>query len=520
MNLKTSFTAGGKGHLLALLAGAVFPLGLAPLNFWPLIPVSMAVLLATLNGQTPKRAFWRAFLYGLGFHGVGVSWVYVSIHYYGGTPTWLAGLGTFGFCAFLSLLLFSLPFWAFARWRLDRYALLTFPAIWVLMEWSKSWLLSGFPWLWAGYGFIDSPFAGLAPVAGTLGLSLLAAVAAVLLLQLVQREASHRLAAGIALAVMLVGCWLLHTLEWTLPDLGKHRTVALIQGNIPQEQKWDPKFRRMIFDVYLGATKQNMDADFILWPEAAYPVYYHQALDTITQLDLSAKRQGTAIVAGVPQWDLQHNRDIYHNSIFVIGDGEGIYNKQKLVPFGEYIPLEDLLRDTIPFFNLPMSSFTPGRSDQPPLQANGLLFNAFICYEVVYPELVRKQARGMDFLVTISNDAWFGHSWGPLQHFEMARMRALETGKYMLRSTNTGITAIIDNHGRVLSRLPQFERGVLRGDIYATNGTTPFVRYGQWPVLGLCFAALLLGVGLSLRPQPEVERRPEYQKGAALRRRS
>ena len=511
MTIKTSITTGGKGHLLALLAGAIFPLGLAPLGIWPLIPVSLALLALLLEDQSPKRAFWRAFFYGMGFNGVGVSWVYVSIHYHGGTAAWLAGLGTIGFCAFLSLLTLSIPFWAYRRWQLDRYALLTFPAIWVLAEWSKSWMLSGFPWLWAGYGFIDSPVAGLAPIAGTLGLSLLASVSAVLLRLICKRENLRRIPAVVALVVIWVACWTLKGIDWTLPDLAQTRQVALIQGNIPQEEKWDPRFRKKIFDIYVSNSRKNLDADFILWPEAAYPVYYHQALKTITELDIQAAAQSTAIVSGVPRWEPQENGlDRYYNSVFVIGDGDGMYNKQKLVPFGEYVPLEDVLRGLLPFFNLPMSSFTKGASDQAPLIANGLNFAVFICYEVVYPELVRQQAKGKDFLVTISNDAWFGHSWGPIQHFQMARMRALETGKYLLRGTNTGITAVIDNHGKVQAQLPAFEQGVLRGVMYGTQGTTPFIQLGHWPVLGLCLLGLVVGLILSRRQEPAPEVRPLY----------
>lgn len=519
MTVKTSITTGGKGHLLALLAGAVFPLGLAPLGIWPLIPVSLALLVVLLEGQTPQRAFWRALLYGMGFNGVGVSWVYVSIHYHGGTSAWLSALGTLGFCAFLSLLTLSLPFWAYRRWQLDRYALLTFPAIWVLMEWSKSWLLSGFPWLWAGYGFIDSPISGLAPVAGALGLSLVAAVSAVLLRFIFKKDNLRRTPLIAGLAVMWLGCWALYNLEWTLPDLAQTRKVALIQGNIPQEQKWDPAYRGKIFDTYISNTEKNLDADFILWPEAAYPVYYHQALKTITNLDIKASEHSTAIVSGVPRWEpLENGGDRYYNSVFVIGNGEGMYNKQKLVPFGEYVPLEDTLRGLLPFFNLPMSSFTKGADDQPPLIANGMNFAAFICYEVVYPELVRQQAKGKDFLVTISNDAWFGHSWGPIQHFQMARMRALETGKYLLRGTNTGITAIIDHKGHVQSKLPSFQQGVLKGVMYGTQGVTPFVQFGHWPVLGLCFLGLVAGVVLSLRKEPEPEVRPLYHNSSYPRK--
>ncbi|RLP53823.1 MAG: apolipoprotein N-acyltransferase [Ketobacter sp.] len=500
MTLKTSISAGAKGAVLAFVAGALFPLGLAPVGAWPIIPVSLALLLFVLEGQTSSVVFRRALIFGLGFNGVGVSWVFVSIHYFGGTPAWLAAIGTGAFILTLSLVFFAVPFWFARKLRIDHYAIISFPALWVAIEWSKSWFLSGFPWLWAGYGFVDSPFAGLAPISGVLGLSYMSALCAVFLRFMVLRQRTIRIASACALGVLLIVCWGLNTITWTTPDATNLREVALVQGNIPQQQKWDPAYRQKIFDTYSSLTEQSWDANIILWPEAAYPVFHHQALNFITKLDIKATDNNVAIISGIARWEPQDNGEQHnYNSIFVIGDGDGVYNKQKLVPFGEYVPLEGLMRGLIPFFNLPMSSFNAGDKDQAPLYATGLSFAAFICYEIVYPELVRKEAKNKDFLVTISNDAWFGHSWGPLQHFQMARMRALETGKYIVRGTNNGITAIIDHHGNVRSRLPQFEQGILKGEIYSTVGVTPFVRIGQWPPVALALISLILGAALSHR---------------------
>lgn len=510
MTLKTSLSSGGTGHLLALAAGALFPLGLAPLSLWPLIPVSLALLVMVLDGQSPGRSFWRAWLYGLGFNGVGVSWVYVSIHYFGHTPLWLSVIATALFVAFLALVLFALPFWLYSKFKLDRFPLLTFPAIWVLMEWSKTWILSGFPWLWAGYGFIDTPLAGLAPVTGVLGISLVVAVTGVCLYLLLQRDNLKRWQ-PIALVLLLWGAgYGLSQQTWTQPDLKKTLKVALLQGNIDQDQKWDPRYRDAILRTYKEMTEQSWNADLILWPEAAYPVFYHEAFNFITNLDIRAREKKVAIVSGVPYFEMKSEEAHYYNSIFVIGDGEGLYHKQKLVPFGEYVPLQSLIRGLIPFFNLPMSSFTAGADNQPALEAKGLRFSAYICYEIVYPELVRLNAQNRDFLITISNDAWFGHSWGPIQHFQMARMRALETGKYLLRGTNTGITAVFDPQGRVQGQIPAFQPGILQGLVYGMTGVTPYVKTGYWPILGLALLLLVIGAALGLRPERPVQVRPLY----------
>lgn len=511
MSFNRSPTAGGKGHLLALLAGAVFPLGLAPLDWWPVIPLSLAVLVWLLEGLQPRQAFWRAWWYGVGFNGVGVSWVYVSIHYFGHTPLWLSVVATSLFVAFLALIFFAIPFWFYRRFNLDRTALLTFPAIWVLAEWSKTWFMSGFPWLWAGYGFIDTPLAPLGPVTGVLGISFVVALTAVLLRQLVQRYNFQRGRTLVALLALWGAVFALGQLQWTQVKTDQTLKVALLQGNVAQERKWDPAYRDFILLTYKNLTEQSWDADIILWPEAAYPVFHHEAVQFITNLDVRAREKNVAIVSGVPFWERIEGRDTYYNSAFVIGDGDGLYHKQKLVPFGEYVPLEAVIRGLIPFFNLPMSSFTRGGDNQPALEAKGLKFSTYICYEIVYPELVRAEAQGRDFLVTISNDAWFGHSWGPLQHFQMARMRALETGKYLLRGTNTGITAIIDQQGKVTAQIPSFKEGILRGSFHPVSGETPFMRWGWWPVLGLCFLLVLIGMEQGWGQAQRSQERPFFR---------
>jgi apolipoprotein N-acyltransferase len=447
----------------------------------------------------------------MGFNGVGVSWVYVSIHYFGHTPLWLSVIATTAFVAFLSLIFFAIPFGFYRLFKLDRTAVLTFPAIWVLAEWSKTWFLSGFPWLWAGYGFVDTPLAPLGPITGVLGISFVAALTAVLLRQLVKRLNRRRGYTVLALIVIWGAGFALQQVRWVQPNAEPVLKVALAQGNIDQDKKWDPAYRDFILLTYKNLTEQAWDADIILWPEAAYPVFHHEAANFIGNLDIRATEKNVAVISGVPFWRWENERSTYYNSIFVIGDGDGMYHKQKLVPFGEYVPLEQLIRGLIPFFNLPMSSFTPGSDQQEPLVAKGLKFAAYICYEIVYPELVRKEATGKDFLVTISNDAWFGHSWGPLQHFQMARMRALETGKYLLRGTNTGVTAVIDPYGKVLGQLPQFSEGLLKGSFRTVSGTTPFMHWGWWPVLILSGLLVLVGMAMGLGPAQSPEDRPLFR---------
>lgn len=494
MNIKTSWTSGYRGNLLALIAGALFPLGFAPIGLWPLCLVSLALFIPLLEGQTAKRTLLRGWLYGFGFYSVGVSWVYISINTYGYTPQWLSTILTGLFAAGLALF-FALFAWSYQKLRLHHWYWLGFPCWWVIFEWIKAWLLSGFPWLYAGNAFIDTPLAGLAPISGVLGLSWIVAFTSALLVMALQRPAKQRLIVA-ALAVIWGGSFFLNSITWVTPSLSKALNIAIVQGNIPQEKKWDPKERENIFSTYTTHTEQNWDKDLIIWPEAALPVFYQEAKEFMARIDLKAKDTDTALITGTPYWRIGDSDYDYFNSIIALGKGQGVYHKQRLVPFGEYVPLEDWIRGMIPFFDLPMSSFTRGESSQQPLLAADASFAPFICYEIVYPELVRRMGKDADYLITISNDAWFGRSWGPYQHFQIARMRALELGKYLIRGTNTGITAIIDYHGDVQTLLPQFEESVLTGTIYSTQGRTPYQAFGWWPVLALC----LLGViGIQLR---------------------
>jgi apolipoprotein N-acyltransferase len=234
--------------------------------------------------------------------------------------------------------------------------------------------------------------------------------------------------------------------------------------------------------------------DLIIWPEAAITLFAHQADDFLDEMAARARAGGSTLVAGIPAFELDpvSREGVFRNTAIAIGKGEGRYVKRRLVPFGEYVPLENLLRGVIEFFDLPMSHARPGERQQPLLKADGWQLAMAICYEVIYPELVRVLAGDADLIVTISNDAWFGDSIGPLQHMQMARMRALENGRYVLRSTNNGVTAIVAADGRIRAQIPQFEPGVLVGDFEVMVGTTPYGRFGHLPVLAVALVLLFL----------------------------
>ena len=297
------------------------------------------------------------------------------------------------------------------------------------------------------------------------------------------------------IAVLWLTGWQLQQAKWVAPASASPLSIGIVQANIPQELKWQRQYYEPTLALYASMTEPLLGRDIVLWPESAIPNYYQRAQQFLEPLSQHALEQGTALITGIP-WR-REGSETYHNSIIAIGEGSGVYHKQRLVPFGEYIPLGNWLRGLVDFFDLPMSAFTPGPAGQATLLAHDFRLSPFICYEIVYPELVRNYARQADLMITISNDSWFGTSIGPLQHLQMARMRALENGRYLIRATNNGISAIIDERGKLVVSSPQFERLSLTGEAQVMLGATPFSRIGSGPVVFLCvlLLTLVLGVG-------------------------
>ena len=483
--------------LIALLAGAVFIFALAPYGFWPVALVSPAILYALLMPQmSGKRAFVIGQAYGTGLWCVGAFWLYTSIHVYGDTPVWLAlimialmGLGMGLFHGFLALI-FN---------RVVGKQPLSFAALWVLQEWMKTWLFTGFPWLFVGYAFTEQYWlSSLAPVAGVFAVSFVAVLLAASLVELLRRRGGYMIPAS-ALLVVSCALWLINP-QWTKPKGTPDLSVSLIQGNIPQDLKWLTEYQIETLKIYANLTRTEWGRDIVLWPESSIPMFQTDAVGFITEMVKMAKETNTTWVTGIPYKDeaaFDAKTDKYppfYNSVIALGaEAEGLYKKQRLVPFGEYIPFEGML-DILP--NLAGSqeilSYSRGSDNQSPLRVRVHNLGAAVCYEVAYPDTTRKNAINTDFLLTISNDAWFGTSAGPLQHLQMVQMRALENGRWFMRATNTGVTAIIDHKGRIVERAPQFERTVLRGDIQARVGNTPFMNFGNYPILILIALLLLL----------------------------
>lgn len=478
--------------LLALLLGGLMPLTLAPWNVWPLALPCIALFSELLRDQRPRAAAWGGFCFGFGLWAVGASWLYVSIHDYGNTPMWLA-VPMVGLVAAVMALFFAAVGWLQGRFFTGRAHNAGFAALFVLGEWLRSWLLTGFPWLFTGYAFLATPLQGYAPVVGVFGVSLAAIASAQWLARLLLEPTGR-----VKTVLLLVALWgagaALDRVTWTQVS-ETPLTVSVVQGNIPQEDKWQTEWRDKTLDRYLQMSASEWGRDLVIWPEAAMPLFLNEAEDVLGDIDDRAKASNSTFMTGILYAGPGEGGHKYrfYNSMIALGNGSGLYSKQRLVPFGEFVPMGSLLRGLIPFFDLPMSGFTEGEPDQPPLLAGHVAIAPNICYEIAYPDLVRRSAMRADLLVTISNDGWFGHSSGPLQHFQLVQMRALETGRQIISATNTGVSAVVDEKGRVTARAPQFRQLVLRAPVHASHGLTPYVAMGNAGVLLVCGGLLLLG---------------------------
>ncbi|MDY6978969.1 MAG: apolipoprotein N-acyltransferase [Pseudomonadota bacterium] len=500
-------------HGLALLAGAALPLAFAPFGFIPLAYLAPALLFYLWLDASPRQAMLSGYLFGLGLFGVGVSWVYVAIHEFGYASVALAAFLTALFVAFLALYYALAGYLAvriqqvLAGHRHHRLLslLLVFPAIWIFLEWVRGWFLTGFPWLNLGYSQVDNGLGGFAPLLGVYGLGWVTLLAAALLL-LILLYRNRRKQVGLLLifvGIHLAGYGLLQ-IDWSRP-VGEPLRVSLIQGNLPQATKWDPAAIRKRLTLYRELTEQHWDSDIIVWPENAVTTLYHNIKDDyLADLQQQAREHHSDIVLGLPVMDRQTRQ--YFSSMISIGRTPGMYHKTHLVPFGEYVPLETVLRGMIAFFDLPMSSFSRGGLDQPLLQAGGQPVATTVCYEDAFGEEVIRQLPEARLMINGSNNAWYGDSFAPHQHLQIARMRALETARPLLRATTNGISAIVDHKGRLLARSVQFETDITRGTIQPRQGSTPYIRFGNYPVLLLL---LLTGIAVFWLVRIQPVTRPE-----------
>lgn len=490
--VRTPFSA-----LLLLLVGASNTLAFAPFHLWPVALLAPAVLFYCWSEATSKRACWQGLYFGIGFFGSSVSWVYISMHRFGGMSMLLAGLATMLFVVVLALFIALQGYLANKAFTHKNIRLLlVYPVVWVVFEWLRAVLFTGFPWVFLGYSQLSSPFAGFAPILGVYGVSLACVFSSAWLVYLFVGN-RLKVLAGLGIILLMVLGFGLTQVSWTHVSTKPVR-VSLVQGNIPQTLKWDPQILLNTLSVYNALTLLHVkQSDLIIWPENAIPAYAAQITPYLDSLTAMLKQHHIGLIAGMPiRGD---DASTYFNGAKGFGLVSGQYVKHHLVPFGEYIPFEAWFGQLLAILEVPMSHFSAGALKQPLLRFNGLNIAVFICYESVYPRQIRAALQGANLMVTLTDDAWFGDSLGPPQHAQMNRMRALETGRYMLNATNNGITDIITPKGQILAIFPAFKSGVLQGDVYAVTGQTPWLRFGLMPLFLLFFMCLVLGVILDRR---------------------
>lgn len=475
--------------------GAPAFLAFAPTRAFWLLPVLLGTLVwLGLRAQNWRRAWWLGFWFGLGYFLCGVGWVYVSMHDFGGMPVPVAAFATALFCAYLALYpaaataVLALPGRA-TGWR----AAWMFPALWAVSEWLRGWVFTGFPWLAAGYSQVpDGPFGHFAPVLGVYGVSWLTALVAGCLGWLAH-DWRRRPAASWALALLIMAAGAsLRPVDWTRPA-GAPVAVTLLQGNIEQSLKWRPEHARATLDTYRDMTLAARTR-LILLPETALPLFDRDVPpDYLAELAGHARSLGGDVLLGIPQFVSQ---DEYYNSVISLGGAPAqAYRKYHLVPFGDYFPRWGPLTWLMRTLQIPMSSFSRGAPRQAPLAVAGQKVAVNICYEDVFGEEIIRQLPEATLLANFTNDAWWGRSAAADQHMQISQMRARETGRALLRATNTGVTAIIDARGHTRGVLPQFTQAALTGAVQGMTGSTPFIRWGNGAFL-IIVAVLLIGAAL------------------------
>ena len=475
--------------VLAFGAGALLACAFAPLQWWPLAILCPAVLMWLWEEAAPREAASTGFWFSFGTFLAGTYWLFVSIHVIGKAPVWLTValmLGLIGIMAVYNALIG----YAVARW-LPRGGVLRWligiPAAWLLVEWWRGWFLSGFSWLSLGYSQTDTWLARFAPIVGVYGISLLLLSSAGALVALIRGNGRARLIAGLTLiAPWAVGA-ALGPVRWTHPS-GAPVSVAVIQADIPQEDKWQDGYQGQILARYRKMTESALGAKLIVWPEAALPDLANNLLPYIALVDREAQARGSSLVMGVVRASADGQR--YYDSILALGQQASWYAKDHLVPFAEFFPVPHFVRNWLRLMTLPYESFARGGTDQSPLPVAGLELGPTVCYEVGYGSYMLNMLPKANALVNVTNDAWFGHSTARYEQFQMARMRTIEQGRGMIVASNDGISAVIGPRGEILASAPPFQQYVMRSSVTPRAGLTPFARVGNWLIVSLATLGL------------------------------
>jgi apolipoprotein N-acyltransferase len=487
--------------LLQIVFGASLTFAFSPFDQWWLpflvLPISIFII-----KQSDYSGFKQGFFFALGYFGAGISWVHVSIADFGGLPL----IGSLGLmlllCGYLALYP-ALVFMLLKRYVKYLYWPIVLPLMWLIMEWLRARMLTGFPWLSIGYSQLEGPLNGLFPIIGEIGVSaLLVCLSASLALGLALKKVHFPILLAM---VVFSASYSIKDVEWVSLNSEKTARVTMVQGNIPQSLRWTPEQDIPTMQKYMRMTEPHWQSDLIIWPEAAIPQLEPIATEFIDMLDRRATLENAAFITGIVNYQFEAER-VYNNLIALGLDTENDntipyrymhsnrFAKHHLLPIGEFVPFEAFLRELAPIFDLPMSSFTRGDYQQHNLKVKGLKLAPAICFEIVFPaQIAANLYDDTHAIITVSNDAWFGDSHGPHQHLQIAQVRAREFGLPVFRATNNGVTAFIDHKGRLSNVAPQFEDASLTQDVTFVEGKTPYRTYGDYPTwLFFVFLNILL----------------------------
>lgn len=479
-------------RIIVAIAGAILVGAFAPFSYWWLTLICPALLYVSIINRSALDAFLLSIIFGLFFFGFGVPWTFNSIHEFGHAPIFLSA-----FLASLLVIVLTLfpafSTYIFCKLRCNAYfsftSALAFSSLWVLFEWLRSWIFTGFPWLLLGHAHHSSPLQDVIPIFGTYGATWLALLVSCLVVVIALGKFRQKVLALISLALVALSLMVANQITWTQAE-DEELSIALVQGNISQEMKWDRTNHPFIMSKYMQLSEDHLDADIIVWPETAIPTYYTLVKDSfIKELSETAQNNNVDFLVGVFTYDPSNGK--VFNSVMALGEGLSFYQKQHLVPFGEYIPFRGLISFLDRYIQIPMADLSEGEG-RPLVSLKGHPVGASICYEAVYGNEVIEALPDAKFLINVSNDAWFGDSLAPHQHLEIARSRAIETGRYLLRATNTGISAIIAPDGSIINKSVQFKEDVIRAKIQPYSGLTPYSRWGNWGIVTILFGIMFI----------------------------
>jgi len=482
--------------LISVISGAVLVAAFAPLEWVYLAFISVAALFFVCATVNPKQAFYLGLAFGYGQFGVGVSWVYVSMHTYGGMPLWMGAIAVLLFAGILALFTGLACYAAVRLFRADQsHRVFALAGFWLLAEWLRSWIFTGFAWLELGVSQTPTWLFALAPIGGVYLVSFSVAIIASCMVMIALRKS--RLLAGTTIIVIVFSAWLSDQYKWS-QNVGEPLHVGIVQANVPITQKWQAQYRDSVVGRLMSMSQelqQQSPLDLIVWPETALPLYYQQT-DKLFWTSLIGT--DTALLTGLV--DQLGTDQVYNAAVLTCADEQKLYRKRHLVPFGEYLPMRFMLNWLLEFLQLPMSDFSSWDKPQALRCGEKINIGLSICYEDAFANESRQNVGDATVLVNISEDAWFGDSLAPHQRLQMGQMRARELSRPMVRSANSGPSAVINHLGEVLATTPQFEPAILAHQVQPQTGDTLYKLYGNWIIWLTIFLLVMRGI-LSARTQ-------------------